>query len=96
MSENSDATPGKKRWVWAWLASTTVIPGVLGRMCFWREGSYVAAAFFMLFNLALHIQACTVLGEGRSVWLKVFMVMGGLLLMLASFFFGCASAIPYR
>ncbi len=94
MSENSDAAPVKKRWVWAWLASTTVIPGVLGWMCFWREGSYVAAAFFMLFNLALHIQACTVLGEGRSAWLKVFMVTGGLLLMLASFFFGCASGIP--
>ena len=96
MSEKSDAAPGKKRWVWAWLASTTVIPGVLGWMCFWREGSYLAAAFFMLFNLAFHAQACTVLGERRSAWLKVFMATGGLLLMLASFFFGGASGISYH
>jgi hypothetical protein len=50
----------------------------------------------MLFNLAFHAQACTVLGERRSAWLKVFMATGGLLLMLASFFFGGASGISYH
>jgi hypothetical protein len=96
MSENSDATPGIKRWAWVWIASTTLIPGVLGWMCFWREGSNLAAAFFMLFNLAFHVQSCTVIGEGKPAWLKVFLVTGGLLLMMASFFFGCASGIRYR
>lgn len=96
MSENSDATPGKKRWVWVWIASTTMIPGVLGWMCFWAEGNYVLAVFFMLFNLAFHLQSCTVFGEGKSAWLKVFLVTGGLFLMLASFFFGCASGIRHR